>query len=156
MTFNPPNLSGGETMRTNYDNDFYAWLQEQAALLRAGNLSELDAANLLEEIESMGKKERRELLSRMALLLAHLLKWKYQPTHSGTSWRLTIAEQRREIPKMLKDSPSLKRFIPEFIGEAYEDARSIAIDETGLPAAMFPDVCPWTFDEAMTKDFYPQ
>ena len=143
-------------MRTDYDKDFYAWIQEQTALLRAGKLSELDTANLVEEIESMGKKERRELLSRIALLLAHLLKWKYQPSHSGTSWRLTIAEQRREIPKVLKDSPSLKRLIPEFLEEAYADARMMARDETGLPLAMFPEVCPWSFDEAMTVDYYPQ
>ncbi|EMD0638836.1 DUF29 domain-containing protein [Salmonella enterica] len=143
-------------MHASYDTDFYAWIQEQTALLRAGKLNELDTANLIEEIESMGKKERRELLSRITLLLAHLLKWKYQPSHSGSSWRNTIAEQRREIPKILKDSPSLKRLVPEFFAEGYEDARKWAQDETGLPLATFPEVCPWTYDEAMTVGYYPQ
>lgn len=142
-------------MRTDYEADFYQWIQEQAALLRAGQLSELDTENLLEEIEAMGRKERREILSRITLLLAHLLKWKYQPTHSGASWRNTIAEQRREIPLVLEDSPSLRREIPDFMDKAYTAARRAAKDETGLPLATFPESCPWTFEEAMQGDYLP-
>ena len=89
-----------------YEQDFYAWANEQAALLRAGRLSEADIEHIAEEIESMGKTEKRELVSRLTVLLLHLLKWQHQPTHRGTVWRLTLEEQRNQIEDHLADNPS--------------------------------------------------
>src|SRR5512134_2414110 len=93
-----------------YEQDFYAWTQEQASKLRSGELVTLDLEHLAEEIESMGRSERRELINRLAVLLAHMLKWQYQPERrgSGKSWRATIKEQRRQVQRVLKDSPSLQ------------------------------------------------
>ena len=91
-----------------YERDFYAWANEQAALLRAGKLDRADIDNIAEAIESMGRSEQRTLVSRMSVLLLHLLKWRYQPAFRGTSWRLTIMEQRYRLADRLRDNPSLK------------------------------------------------
>ncbi|HDS4345649.1 TPA: DUF29 domain-containing protein [Enterobacter hormaechei subsp. steigerwaltii] len=143
-------------MKTNYDSDFYAWTQEQAALIRAGHLSELDAVNLLEEIEAMGRSEKRELQSRLVKLFSHLLKWKYQEARRGTSWQLTIKEQRIQAADCLADNPSLKSKLDEIISKAYELARIEAAKETGIKLATFPLRNPWTFAQAMESDFYPE
>ncbi|MEN9232233.1 MAG: DUF29 domain-containing protein, partial [Thermostichus sp. DG02_5_bins_236] len=91
-----------------YDRDFYAWIQEQATLLKSGQWDQLDIANLVEEIESLGRQERRELVNQLGILLGHLLKWQFQPQLRGKSWRATITEQRRQIQRLLQDNPSLK------------------------------------------------
>src|ERR1700676_1028911 len=91
-----------------YDRDFYAWANEQAALLRAGKLAQADLAHIAEEIESMGKTEKRELVSRLTVLLLHLLKWRFQPELRGTSWRLSVEEQWLQVASHLADNPSLK------------------------------------------------
>src|SRR5580698_8493609 len=96
------------TISQNYDEDFYAWANEQAALLRDGKLAEADVEHIALEIESMGKTEKRELVARLTILLLHLLKWKFQPNLRGRSWRLTIKEQRKEVVNHLADNPSLK------------------------------------------------
>ena len=96
------------TRRSLHDSDFYAWSLEQAALLRAGRVGEADLAAIAEEIESMGKTEKRELISRLTVLLLHLLKRQAQPTGRGNSWRLSIANARDEIADLLGDNPSLK------------------------------------------------
>jgi hypothetical protein len=140
---------------TLYDTDFYAWANEQAALLRAGRLSELDVENIAEEIESMARSERRELISRLKVLLAHLLKWRYQPTYRGKSWTLTIEGQRIELEDHLKENPSLKSQLGEIMVSAYRLARIDAAQETGLDRDAFPTTCPFTFDEAMRPDFWP-
>jgi hypothetical protein len=141
---------------TLYDRDFYAWANEQAALLRAGNLAVADIAHIAEEIESMGKTEQRELVSRLAVLLAHLLKWQFQPTARSTSWRLTMEEQRRQLVRHLRDNPSLKAKLPEALEDAYGDAILSATRETGLDRTTFPTVCPWTFEQIMDVDFWPE
>jgi hypothetical protein len=140
---------------TLYDTDFYAWTAEQAALLRAGRLSEADVENIAEEIESMGKSERSELINRLAILLAHLLKWRYQPGLRGRSWRLTIDEQRDALRDHLADNPSLKSQLDDLTARAYRRARFGAERETHLPRSIFPPDCPFTFDEAMHPDFWP-
>ena len=96
-----------------YDRDFYAWANEQAALLRAGKLSDADVANIAEEIESMGRSEKRELVSRLVVLLLHLLKWQYQPARRGRSWQVTIENTRDELDRHMIDNPSLKAKLPE-------------------------------------------
>jgi hypothetical protein len=132
-----------------YDRDFYAWANEQAALLRAGRLSTADIAHIAEEIESMGRSEKRELTSRLAVLLAHLLKWRFQPERRGRSWQATIREQRSEVADVLADNPSLEARLDELLSNAYGKAVQIAIRETDLPEETFPAICPWTFEQSM-------
>ena len=139
-----------------YERDFYGWSQEQAALLRAGRLTELDTPNLLEEIEEMGRNAENELLSRLEVLFIHLLKWRFQPARRGRSWRLSIAEQRRKIARRLERSPSLKHKLPGILVDAYGDAVLGAERETGLDASVFPAESPWTFGQIMDAAFLPE
>ncbi|MGH7099068.1 MAG: DUF29 domain-containing protein [Stellaceae bacterium] len=125
-----------------YDEDFFAWTQEQARLLREGALSEIDIENIAEELECMGKSNRRELRSRLIVLLMHLLKCRFQADRISPSWRITIRHQRDEIDALLTDSPSLRPEAAEMLARAYEKARQDAIDETGLPSVIFPAECP--------------
>lgn len=141
---------------TLYDTDFYAWTAEQAALLRAGRWSEADVENIAEEIESMGRSERRELVSRLTVLLMHLLKWQFQPTLRGRSWRSTIREQRYRLDRHLHHNPSLKSQLAEALEEAYALAVIRGERETALDGASFPPDCPFTFDEAIHPDFWPE
>lgn len=115
-----------------YEVDFYAWTIEQAGLLRAGRLSEADIENIAEEIESMGRREKRELVNRLTVLLVHLLKWQAQPAFRGDSWRLTILEHRRRLAEHLKDDPSLRGALAETMATAYGFALLGAQKETGL------------------------
>jgi len=136
-------------MTSTYEQDFYQWTQEQAELLKAGALSQLDVENLIEEIESMGKSQKRALLSRMTVLLMHLLKWDYQPDRRSGSWKSTIITQRKEIKRLLKDNPGLKSIITEMLNETYLDAAEIASAETELPESTFPETCPYTVEHLM-------
>ncbi len=138
-----------------YDEDFYAWANEQAALLRSGRLAEADIAHIAEEIESMGKTEKRELTNRLAVLLTHLLKWHFQPTGQGTSGRLTIEEQRDRLNDHMADNASLKAKLSEAISSGFRLARLSAARETGLPLPQFPDVCPWSYEQIIDDSFWP-
>lgn len=138
-----------------YDQDFYAWTQEQAGLLRAGKLSTADLEHIAEEIESMGKTEKRELVSRLTVLLLHLLKWQFQPVRQGASWRLSIATNRDALADHLDDNPSLRGVIEASIDTAYRRARRDAALETGLSESTFPAMCPWSFSQMMAEDFWP-
>ncbi len=140
---------------TLYERDFYAWTTEQAALLRAGKLDRLDVENIAEEIESMRRSEKRELVNRLAVLLTDLLKWRFQPGFRGNSWRLTIEEQRDRLREHLCDSPSLNAHLDQAIADAYRHARREGERETGLPRATFPAACPFTRDDVMNEDFWP-
>jgi len=144
-------------MGTSYDKDVVAWAKEQAALLRAGRLSAIDIENIAEEIEDVGRSEQRELASRMAVLLAHLLKWQFQPGRHGSSWQRTIKEQRRAIAVVMRKTPSLKNSLSdsEWITGVWADAVSKAIDETGLEEE-FPDSCPWTMEQVLDANFFPE
>jgi len=139
-----------------YDQDFYAWANEQAGLLRAGKLSEADIEHIAEEIESMGKTEKRELTSRLAVLLLHLLKWRFQPKRRGSSWEATIKIQRRDLRRHLADNPSLKSKLSEAIADAYGNAIIEAGAETGLAESTFPADCPWSFEKIMAEYFWPE
>ena len=138
-----------------YDRDFFAWANEQAALLRAGRLSEADIEHIAEEIESMGKTEKRELVSRLEVLLMHLLKWQFQPERRGKSWTNTVRVQRNRLNGHLADNPSLKPLLPAAVHAAYENAKIEAADETDLDEAAFPEVCAWSFEEIMDPGFWP-
>jgi hypothetical protein len=141
--------------RSLHDNDFYAWSIEQAALLRAGRVGEADLATIAEEIESMGKTEKRELVSRLTVLLLHLLKWERQPAGRGNSWRLSIANARDEIRDLLDDNPSLKPVIDDVMTSAYRYARRKAAIETDMSEDIFSAQCPWDFVRAMDESFWP-
>lgn len=141
---------------TLYDRDFYAWANEQAELLRAGNLAQADIEHIAEEIESMGKTEKRELISRLAVLLLNLLKWQHQPGRRGASWQATIRVQRRDLRRHMADNPSLKATLPESIADAYGNAIIEAGAETGLPESSFPSTCPWSFDQMLDDAFWPE
>ena len=140
---------------SNYDNDFYAWANEQAALLRAGRLGQADIEHIAQEIESMGRTEKRELVSRLRVLLLHLLKWRFQPSSRGSSWEATIRVQRLDLAEHMKDNPSLKAIVSEAITTAYEGAVIEAAAETKLSESAFPSVCPWPFDQLMDVRFWP-
>ncbi|SMH52734.1 DUF29 domain-containing protein [Azospirillum agricola] len=143
-------------MSSLYDRDFYAWANEQAALLRAGQWSAADVAHIAEEIESMGRSEKRELVSRLTVLLLHLLKWQFQPALRGNSWRLSVANARDRLVDHLDDNPSLKAKLPDATASAYRYARREASAESGLPEDIFPSDCPWSFKTLMAQDFWPE
>lgn len=138
-----------------YDEDFYAWTQQMADALRQRNWAALDIDNLAEEIENLGKSDRRALKSRLEILLMHLLKWQFQPNQRCGSWRATITEQRLRIQDLLSDSPSLKNFGLDVLPEAYKNARRLAADETGLIINRFPEICPYTFEQLLEVDEWP-
>lgn len=140
---------------SSYDLDFYAWANEQAALLRAGRVAAADIEHIAEEIESMGRTEKRELINRLRVLLLHLLKRRFQPGRRGPSWEASIKVQRLDLSEHLRDNPSLKAKLPEAIASAYVGAALEAAAETGLAESSFPQDCPWTFDEMMRSDFWP-
>ena len=139
-----------------YDRDFYAWANEQAALLRAGKFAEADVANIAEEIESMGRSEKRELVSRLSVLLKHLLKWQFQPTYRSNSWRLSVENARLQLEDHINDNPSLKAQLDEAMKRAYRQAVNEGALETGFAPSMFPKACPFTYEQAMTADFWPE
>ncbi|MEZ5452717.1 MAG: DUF29 domain-containing protein [Thiothrix sp.] len=139
-----------------YETDFYGWANEQARLLREHRLEELDLNNLLAEVETMAGRERRELVSRLRVLLAHLLKWQYEPDRRGKSWQFTIRTQARDIRDLLGDNPSLKSHLPEALEKGYSQARELAAYETGLEEGTFPEACPYDLDQALTGGYYPE
>jgi hypothetical protein len=138
-----------------YDSDFYAWSREQADLLRAGKLAEADIERIAEEIDSMGRTEKRELISRLTVLLLHLLKWRYQPGKRGPSSEARIRVQRYDVADHLDDNPSLKPLLPQALASAYRKATLEAVAETGLAGTTFPDACPWTAEQALDDGFWP-
>ena len=141
------------TQVTDYDSDFHAWALRNARLLRAGRLDELDVEHIAEELESMGASERRELLSRMQVLMVYLLKQQYQPSRRGKSWRLTINHQRTSIERLLEQSPSLARlFDAANLAKVYRKAVRDAVIETDLVAHLFPADCPYSLDELLDDD----
>jgi hypothetical protein len=144
-------------MSTSYEKDVVAWANEQARLIRAGRFDLLDLEHIAEEIEDVGKSEQRELASRMAILLAHLLKWQYQPDRRGVSWRATIRTQRNLIEKRLDRTPSLRPMLadPDWIEDMWADARQLASQETGIGFAVFPEICPWLMDAVLSADVFP-
>jgi hypothetical protein len=144
-------------MKNQYDTDIVEWASQQAKLLRTGNFSAIDADLIAEEIEDMGKREKRELFNRMAILLAHLLKWKYQPARRGASWERTIKVQRVDTVDCISDMPSLKKLIldPDWKKNVWERATVEAYKETGIEVSVFPDNCPWENEQILSSEFFP-
>jgi len=158
-----------------YDRDYYLWLKTTAKVLSDARWNALDVENLIEEIESMERSEKRAIESNLVVLLLHLLKWLYQPSmQTGRSlgqaslaiamlpsprarnWKGSILEHRRRLQKDLKASPSLKNYLEEVFAECYENARQQGAAETGLPVEAFPIAAPFTPDEALNKDYFAE
>jgi Domain of unknown function DUF29 len=138
-----------------YDTDFYAWTQAQAAGLRAKKWKTLDVENLAEEIESLGRSERYAIESHLQNLLTHLLKWRYDPaTEPRRGWRITIRNARLDIAK--RAVGHLQHYPAQYLGTAYRYARMDAADATDQPLTTFPEVCPWPVEQVLDEDFWPE
>jgi hypothetical protein len=135
------------TIQTLYDTDFYGWTLQQVELLRSEQWEQVDLANVIEEIESLGKQQRQELRNRLGVLLGHLLKWRYQADARSKSWWATIREQREEIQQLLADNPSLKPYLTEAIDLGYRKGINLVIKETPLYPDDLPQQCPFSDSE---------
>ena len=138
-----------------YEEDFVAWLEDQAQRARRGQAGELDLKNIAEELEGMARSDRREIRKRLVVLLIHLLKHSAQPRRRSSGWLAAIGEQRSRIATVIDDSPSLKSFPGTILERCYADARSRAALETGSPESDFPDRCPFGVDEALEPRWLP-
>lgn len=138
-----------------YEQDYLLWIETTLTQLRQGRLTELDLANLIEEIEDMGNSQKLALESNLRVLLMHLLKWKYQPDKQTNSWKYTIVEHRKRIIKSFKISFSLKPYLERVFAECYRDAVDLASAETGLSEATFPDRCPFSQEDVLNSNYLP-
>jgi hypothetical protein len=136
-----------------HERDVYAWAMEQAQLLRAGRMAELDAINIAEELEDLGRSEFHRLRSALRVLLTHMLKWDHQPRRRSRSWANTISAQRLAVQMVLRDNPSLRRRIDEALADAYPAARLDASSETDMDLAVFPEVLPYDWAAITDRPF---
>lgn len=132
-------------------DDLYGWVQQQMKLLQAGEVGKVDASELLQELDDMGRNEFRRLVSAIRLVVHHLLKWDHQPSHRSLSWASTVQLQRLEIGDLLMENPSLKPHVQAAIQKAYSQALVAARRETGLPAKTFPPQCPYLWDDITSR-----
>jgi hypothetical protein len=137
------------TTTSSYERDFYGWVEQQCAALRDHDGARLDWDYLLWEIEALGRQEFRELVSRLAVLLGHLLNWELQPDRRSRSWWLSVREQRRAIARLLAQNPSLAHKLPEALADAYQGGIDLALRETDLLLRQVPDLCPWSLEQAL-------
>ena len=138
-----------------YEADYHRWTKDQASALRQRRLSDIDWENVAEEIESLGRSDRRKIESPLAVILEHLLKWQFQPEQRSASWRATLLEQRNRIDRLLQESPSLKSYPATVLDEEYRLARLKAAGETGLPLDGLPEQSPYTIEQVLNEDFLP-
>ncbi|UFP95074.1 DUF29 domain-containing protein [Gloeobacter morelensis] len=138
-----------------YETDFYAWTQVQAKAIRARAFELVDIENLVEEVESLGRREKQQLEKRLSVLIGHLLKWQFQPQRRSNSWLATIREQRRKIRRLLLENPSLQPAMVELESEAYKDGLDLAVRETDLPFEIFSGVCPYALEDVLDDAFLP-
>jgi hypothetical protein len=151
------------TAQNLYDKDFYGWIYHNIELIRLGQWEAIDKTLLIEELESMAKRDKHELISHLIILIAHLLKWQFQLKQlsqtwiefEGKSWKRSIDEQRKQIQRQLNMSPSLKSYLLQAVAESYEDAVALASKETQLSITLFPLHCPYTIEQLFDEDFYP-
>jgi Domain of unknown function DUF29 len=142
-------------MKHLYEQDFYAWTQATAKALKAKNFDAVDWDNLIEEVESLGRRERQELRNRLGVLIGHLLKWQYQPQYRGNSWLATIREQRQQVRLLIDENPSLKSYLDEAMAIAYSSGINLAVKEAELPYEIFPPVCPYSLVQVLDAEFFP-
>ncbi|MDJ1170112.1 DUF29 domain-containing protein [Roseofilum sp. BLCC_M154] len=139
-----------------YDRDYSLWLATTSQLLRNRQLDRIDLEHLAEELEDMGKSEKRAIESNLEILLMHLLKYQYQPEKQTNSWRYTIYEHRKRLKKAFKDSPSLRGYFEQVFDSCYTEARTMAALETGMNRDDFPEVCPFSIAETLDSDYWPE
>lgn len=152
-----------KSLSEEYEQNFQHWIEQHIALLKSRKFEELDIKHLVEELEDMGKSNLRELESRFIILIAHLLKWQFQfstlsnqwQEFEGKSWRKTIIEQRIQISFLLKKIPSLRAKLKEAVIESYPEAVELTVKETQLPIHTFPQECPYSVQQLLEDDFYP-
>ncbi|WP_375510520.1 DUF29 domain-containing protein [uncultured Nostoc sp.] len=146
-----------QMLQSLYEQDFFAWVEQTAELLRSHDWDTLDLEHLIEEVVDLGKSQQRALQSALRLVLSHLLKWKYQAERRSHSWQVTITRERLNIDELLQESPSLRRFLndAEWINTTYQRVRREAMVETGLSEDNFAIACPFSVDEILDLDFYP-
>jgi hypothetical protein len=140
---------------TLYEQNYPLWLETMTKYLRERRFEQLDLDNLIEELEAMGGSRKDALENNLIVILAHLLKWKYQPSKRSGSWRGSIREHRRRVSKALVKHPGLKPYFETIFSECYTPAKEWTADETGLPLEAFPLSCPFTPDEALNPDYLP-
>lgn len=141
--------------RVLYEADEHVWIEQQIEALKQNDAIKLDRETLIEYLTEMTIRDKRELKSRFAVLVQHLLKVTYQPSHFSHSWLSTIQEQQRQIDLTLSDTPSLKRLAPEYLESVYSRAAKDTSAETGLPKGTFPTTCPWSVEEALAFECPP-
>lgn len=151
-----PLSSTSDRLSDLYEQDYYLWLETTAKFLQEGKLSALDTANLLEEIEDMGRSEKRAVYSNLKILLMHLLKYKYQPEQRSNSWVASIVEHRQRLKKAFKESPSLQPYFEEIFNECYQDAKELAAAETGLAIDKFPLKNPFNSEDVLSLGYLPE
>jgi Domain of unknown function DUF29 len=134
-----------------YEQDETAWLEAMSKLAAQGRYAEMDHPNLSEYLESMAKRDRREVYSLLVTLLSRLLKWSHQSPQRSGSWKGTILEQQREFRKLL-ESGTLHNHAVAVFAEAYANARKQSAAETGLVLESFPEECGWDLESLLTDD----
>lgn len=147
------------TNKTLYEQDFYQWIQNTAIFLKEKQFDQVDWENVIEEIESMGRSEKKEVQSRLIILIEHLLKlqyWEAEKAYNERGWRITVIEQRRQIISNLKDSPSLKPILDKIFLECYQDAKNDTIKKYKLSSNLFPTEPPFTLEDVLNPDYLPE
>lgn len=148
-------MASMKIITVDYEKDLHAWTLEKAALLRQRCFAKIDVDNIAEELENMRRSERHELVNRLAVLLAYLLKWHFQPTQCGNSWKYMIEEQRRQIKRLLDENPSLGSRLEKAFENSYGDAILIAAGELDRDKNIFPSACPCGLEQALNSDYWP-
>lgn len=150
-----PAVSAG-SLATLYEQDYALWLDTTCQLIKAGRLADVDIANLLEELDDMGRSEKRVLTNNLIVVLIHLLKYAYQPGQRSNSWRFTLKEHRRRLQEALAASPSLKLYFDQILADCYCESRDLAATETGVHWENFPLDSPFTHEQVLDREYLPQ
>ena len=138
-----------------YQLDFNTWTHQTAQLLREGRWAEVDTEHLIEEIEDLGKRDRRAVTSQLIRLLLHLLEWQYQPERRSDSWLDSITDARVQIDLAFEDSPSLRNYLAEQVEKSYERSQRQAAQQTKLAVSDFPSTCPYSLEDILKQDWLP-
>jgi hypothetical protein len=149
------NISVDTNLYNMYEKDLYLWGQEHINLLKQGRLNEIDIEHLIEEIEDMGRSQQHVIYSHQVNLIMHLLKWDYQSNIQSHSWKISILNARISISRLIKTTPSLQESPLKNLNDAYEDARELASNETGIDIKKLPKICPYTIEEILNKNWLP-
>jgi len=149
-------MSIGHHQSDSYNKDFYAWAIHNAKLIRKGKFSELDINNIAEELESMGNRDKRQLINRLSVLISHLLKWQFQSEKQSKSWKLTIKEQRLKVHELLSESPSLKHELNEKMLLTYKYALILTTKQTKINEKILPKKCPYSLEQCLNNKFFPE